>query len=166
MKITKDTLFAEVAEIVVYMTDESKERLKKAAERDFGGFYGLTLAQFNAACKNEFAEILPRFRTADFTVFDYGVILAFADFANGYVDMLAKYVIPQTSQEKQASAACAKVGWLEGLLIFSREYFGLKSFAEAEQATLGDLLIAKRDTYNKGMYQRAIIAQQTKGKKR
>jgi hypothetical protein len=53
------------------------------------------------------------------------------------------------------------VEWQEGMLVFVRAYFGLKSFGEAENVTIGDYLLAKKDEYNSTIFQRNMAKIQT-----
>ena len=50
----------------------------------------------------------------------------------------------------------------ESLLIFAQNFFGLKSFKEAEKITLGEIIIAKKADYNKSVFQRNQIKQYQK----
>ena len=61
-----------------------------------------------------------------------------------------------------AASVCYPVEFGESLLLFSREYFQLHSFKEASNINLADLLIAKKDAYNKAAFERAYTANITK----
>ena len=54
-----------------------------------------------------------------------------------------------------------KISWDEAILVFVRDYFGLHSFKDAERITMGEILIAKRATYNREKFQRKLAKIQT-----
>ena len=57
-------------------------------------------------------------------------------------------------KELAASKNCYPTEFAESMLIFSRSYFGLHSFKEATHITLGDFILAKKDSYNSTVFQK------------
>lgn len=126
-----------------------------------GGYYSMTLGQFGALLQGaEPLKVFARGTLEDLTVFEYYTIQGLADFIRGYVDNLVKFTVKPQADEPTAAVPMSAA---EGLLVFARNYFGLHSFAETEQLTLADILIAKKDTYNQVMAQRAYAAKLKKG---
>lgn len=42
------------------------------------------------------------------------------------------------------------------MLIFTRKYFGLQNFGDAEKITLLEYYLAKKDTYSDAIFQRSL----------
>ena len=80
----------------------------------------------------------------------------FEDFVNEFAEALKKLTIPQSPEEAQAAQGLIKVGWDESILVFAQQWFGLHSYKEAEQLTIGEILIAKRAQYNREKFQRQM----------
>lgn len=153
MRITKDTPFAAIASAEKYITKRSANALKKAAEDEFGSMYDLTFAQF-WACSNGDFSILGDLAMP--TVLQVYWKRRFEDFVNEFAEALKKLTIPQSPEEAQAAQGLIKVGWDESILVFAQQWFGLHSYKEAEQLTIGEILIAKRAQYNRDRFQRQM----------
>ena len=69
--------------------------------------------------------------------------------------------LPQTPEEKRAENGLLKTDWAESMLVFLQNFFGLRSFREAENITVGEILIAKRARFNEDMYRRNLARIQT-----
>lgn len=171
MRITTDTRYFTVAPVLRALTDEQLEELRERAPKVVlgdGGYNGITLGQLAVLTTRGAKGVFTKAENEqDVSVFEYYCAEGFAAWFEDYTKKLQRLQPPMTSEEKAAQAACMQVGMIEGLLIFAREYFGLHSFGEAEQVTLGDLLIAKKDAYNKAVYQREynrIITKPTRKK--
>ena len=76
--------------------------------------------------------------------------------------LLEQYQVPLTGKEQAAATGLPEYNETEGLLVFARNYFGLKSFTEAERVTLADVLLAKKDAYITAMYERNLNKQYRK----
>lgn len=153
MRITKDTPFAAIASVEKYITEKSADALKKAAEDEFGSMYDLTFGQF-WACSNGDFSILGDLAIP--TVLQVYWKKRFEDFVNEFADALKKLTLPQKPDEARASQGLVKISWDEGILVFVQQWFGLKSYKEAEQITMGEILIAKRAQYNRDKFQRQM----------
>ena len=66
-----------------------------------------------------------------------------------------------TADESKAGQGLLQVTWGEGILVFLQQWFGLKSYKEAEKITMGELLIAKRAQYNQDLFRRRLAQIQT-----
>lgn len=152
MRITDKTKFSTFAPVEKYLTANGVEELKQAAERQFGAMYDLTFAQFHACANGDFNDVLGEMK--DPTVLQVYWMKRFSDFIGEFANGLKRLTIKQTEDEKKASSGMLKVAWDEGLLVFIQSFFGLKSFKEAEQITVGEILIAKRASYNQDIFMR------------
>lgn len=150
------------------LKDGEEERLQQAAPVAVigaGGYYSLTIAQWHGITKQDLSVISDRLTDKTrCTVYDYYTIKGLSAFVDSYIKQLERFAVKPDAAETAAQRACYDVTATEGMLIFAREYFGLQSFAAAEQVTLGDFLLAKKDTYNKTMFQKAYTAQLNKRK--
>lgn len=161
MQVTENTKYSVFAPVEQYATPETIENLKQAAQKIYGDTWSLTIGQFaELSDGNGFYDILGD--TSDPTVLQVYWLKAFADFAKDFAKVLESVKIPQDAAELQAAESCKKVSMLEGMLVFARGYFGLHSFADAEQVTLADYVIARRDEYNKAIYSRKLADLRTK----
>lgn len=156
MRVTERTKYETFRSVEKYLTKEATEKLKKAAEESFGAMQDLTFAQFHACVNGNFADVLGN--TASPTVLQAYWAKRFADFVEEFAGALKKLTLQQTADEVQASQGLLKVNWDEGLLVFIQSYFGLRSFKEAEQITIGEIIIAKRAQYNQELYRRKLNA--------
>lgn len=150
--------YSKYADILTFVTDEShKELMAQAAKiRDP---YTLTLAEFFSCCDGDFGCVIKDM--INLTTGEALWLEMFQKFVDDFSKILEKLVVPQTPEQKQASANCLPVEWQEGMLVFVRAYFGLKSFGEAENVTIGDYLLAKKDEYNTAIFQRNMAKIQT-----
>ena len=81
---------------------------------------------------------------------------AFEAFIVEFSEALKKFTLKQTADEETASAACPPYLANEGLLVFVRQFFGLKNFTEAEKITLADVYLAKKSSYIAALYERRL----------
>ena len=78
-----------------------------------------------------------------------------------FTKALKGLTLAPTADEKKASDGLLEVTWGEGVLVFLQQWFGLKSYKEAEKITVGELLIAKRAQYNQDLFRRKLANIQT-----
>lgn len=164
MRVSKRTKYKNFIKIEPYLSAQSIEDLKKASEKACGNMYDLTFGQFYNCVNGDFSHVL---NEKEPTVFQIYWVKRFADFAPEFAKKLQALTLPPTEDEKRASSNLLKVDWSEAVLVFLRGFFGLSSFREAEQITIGELLIAKRAQYNQDKYTRELskIQRQKIGKK-
>lgn len=151
MKIDFSKPYSKYADVLRYITEESRNALLERAEQ-MQPMYEMTLADFFACCNGDFSKVV-----ADMDNPTTGEVLwieCFKQFLEDFSKIAQRFVIPQTAEQKQASANCLPVEWQEGMLVFVRKYFGLKSFADAENITIADWILAKKDEYNAAIFER------------
>lgn len=150
--------YSKYVDILPFVTDASRKELMEQAAK-IRDPYTLTLAEFFACADGDFECVIKD--VANLSTGEALWLDVFKAFMTDFGKILEKLVIPQTPEQKQASANCLPVEWQEGMLVFVRSYFGLKSFTEAENITIGDYLLAKKDEYNTAIFQRNMAKIQT-----
>lgn len=159
MLITPETKYSEIADAEKYLTSQSVEALKRAADKVYTSMYDLTFADFHACANGDFSDILGNM--TDPTVLQVYWCKRFADFVKEFANMWQEMQIQQTPEEKRAAKGLLKTDWAENVLVFLKDYFGLRSFKEAEKITVGEILIAKRARFNEETYRRNLARIQT-----
>lgn len=164
MRITDRTKYATIAPLEKYFTAQTVEALKTAAEAKYGGMYDLPFGTFWACQNGDFDHLGD---LANPTVLQIYWCKRFVEFQEEFAKQLQACTLPPTADETAANNGLLPVNFAEAMLVFMQSFFGLRSFKEAEQITLGELLIAKRAQYNRDKFQRNLAAIQRKkfGKK-
>lgn len=148
MQVTSDTLYTDFAKYEPYLTDEGRERILEAAKRQFGEYTEMNIEQFSDMVN--LTELEEKYNT----VFGVYWLNGFKDFIEGFSKTVSNFTLQPTPMEVSASSVCYDTTMLESMLVFSQQYFGLKSFAEAAKTTLGDYLIARKADYNSKAFER------------
>lgn len=154
MQITRETIYTdEFAALAPYLTAQTRSELVRAAQDIYGDFWGTTLDEFVALSEGQ----VPNFVNEDVpTVLQVYWMQGFKDFVQEYVLQLQRLQVPKSAQEQAAESGLIKVPMSEGLIVFTRNYFGLKSFEEAGKKTVLDYLIARRDVFNSAMFNKKL----------
>lgn len=166
MRISENTRYEDFKAFEGVITEESQKALEDAAERVYlgaDGFWGLTIEKFLSIQKHGIDVIGWK---NDGSVYSKYFIDALQKFIDAFTKSLENLTIQPTPQEQNASSGCLKVTFAEGMLTFVRSYFGLHSFREAEQITLADLILAKKDAYNEAVFNRNMAKQRKKAVKK
>lgn len=153
MNITKETLYYDFAEEEEFIDEETVQSIIEASKEVYGDYYDLTienLIDFTEEGTTAYDELMDE----KITVFRVYWFKGLSEFLKTYLNLLKNFVVKESPKESMASKACYPVEFGESLLIFAREYFNLHSFKEASQITLSDLLIAKKDAYNKAVFEK------------
>lgn len=154
MQITEATKYAEFEPVEKYVTKKTVQGLFESAEEKFGKMYDLEFGTFWQCSNDNFAEVLGDM--SEPTVLQVYWKKRFEKFVEEFAQQLKKLTIPQSPEEAQAAQGLIKVGWDESILVFAQQWFGLHSYKEAEQLTIGEILIAKRAQYNREKFQRKM----------
>ena len=158
MKVQNDTLWLVFSPCIPYLQPGEMDKIIEAAPHAVigaGGYYDLTIAQLAAIVNHNDTTCIVNKADEELTVYEYCTIKGLKEWFEKFVKQIKTLTIPATDQEQRASRACLEVSFVESLLLFARQYFGLHSFREAEQVTLGDVILAKKDAYNKEVFQKA-----------
>lgn len=144
-----------------FISDEEYDQAKDASGSDFNyDFWQLTLRDFNMILKGRLPDdILKLFEVEGISTAEFlKRSNAFEQFISTFCEIIEKLTIKETPEEKQASKGLPEFMNHEGMLVFVREYFGHKSFTEAEDTTLADFYLAKKDSYAKRVFERNMQA--------
>jgi len=153
MRITERTLYATIKPVEKYFRENMEAEIMRAAEGKFGGMYDLEFATFWACAGGDFSN-LGDMRNP--TVLQVYWVKRFNKFVEEITQALKGLTLNPTAEESKAGQGLLQVTWGESILIFLQQFFGLKSYKEAEKITIGELLIAKRAQYNKDLFQRKL----------
>lgn len=153
MRITERTLYATIKPVEKYFRENMEAEIMRAAEGKFGGMYDLEFATFWACAGGDFSN-LGDMRNP--TVLQVYWVKRFNKFVEEITQALKGLTLNPTADESKAGQGLLQVTWGESILIFLQQFFGLKSYKEAEKITIGELLIAKRAQYNKDLFQRKL----------
>jgi len=139
------------------MDEESSKRLHDDAIATYGDPWSLALKDFFALSKNDLSYIgVDVAHPFNATVRQFMWKKAFDECAKMVAAIVQKYQVPMSPEAKQASEQCEKMNFIESTLIFVRNYFGLHSFAEAENIPVSDYIVAKKDHFNNAMFKYAL----------
>lgn len=148
MKVTSNTLYADFAQYEDVLTEESKADLLRAAEEYYKPCHMLTLDEFWGLTAGNYELIgVKGTDESKITVLQYYWVQRFKSF----VEEFAKSCERLNMKDKDSDAiskGCVKMQPQENMLIFAREYFGLKSFKDAGLITIGEYILARKDRYN------------------
>ena len=153
MRITERTLYATIEPIEKYFRPKMADDIMRAAEGKFGGMYDLEFATFWACAGGDFSHLGDMKNP---TVLQVYWVKRFNKFVEEFTQAIKGLTVPPTTDEMKAGQGLLQLTWGEGILIFLQQFFGLKSYKEAEKITIGELLIAKRAQYNKDLFQRKL----------
>lgn len=157
MSIDPKDKFIKYFVLLENMDEESKNRLQEYAESVFGSPWELALKDFFALSEGNLSFIgLEESGYMSASVCQYVWMKDFREVVEQVTNILKRLQVPQSPEAQRASKNCLKMGFKEGVLVFVRKYFGLRSFSEAESVTLGDFIVAKKDEYNGAIFQHSM----------
>lgn len=168
MQITPKTKYLDFEPLEKYLADGEKHRIVEAAAKHYlgeGGFVNLTASQLIKLCGNDIS-CLDNLPIDVGTVYCVYFFQGMRDFVVEYISALQKLSVKQTPMEQRASNGCVTTSFGEALLVFIRDYFGFSSFAMAEQVTLDEVMLARRDHYNRVTFERNLAQQQIQKQKK
>lgn len=156
MRIDPQARYMPYLLLLEHADKESWSRLVQDAESVYGSPWALALRDFFALAGGDLSHIGTTKDSIDASVRQYVWYKEFKDCVESVTNLLNKLKVPQSTEAQMASGRCLKMTAQEAAFVFVRRYFGLKSFAEAENVTLADYIIAKKDAYNTSMFQYAM----------
>lgn len=155
MEIFCDTRYDDVKDALKFLKPGEEARLIDVAERHLlgdGGWWGITVGTFIKATRGDL-EDLHVTKDGQVTCYGYYLVKGFGAFVDEFI-RVARNLTPPASPSEPSSAGCYQIQIDEAMLVFCRRYFGLHSFREAEQITLAEWLIARRDEFNRVILER------------
>ena len=156
MRITSSTPYSQLQPYESILTAESVQELKAAAEAHFKSCYDLTIDEFFGVIGGNLSLLGDMSRPSVLQVY---WTKRFADFCEEFTRACERMTIKDPTQE-HLHEGCLKIEPQEAMLIFTREYFGLRSFFEAGERTIGEYLTARKDRYNEAVFRRNSEAEQ------
>lgn len=150
--------------LILQTADEaSKRRLEEDANSHYGNPWLLSIKDFFALTNNDLSHIgLTQDTVVNATVRQFVWIQEFREMCEQVVAILKRLQVPESADSRRAAEQCIDTTSLEAAIVFARRYFGLRSFTEAEEVTMSDFIIAKKDEYNRSIYQYSITEIQRK----
>lgn len=148
-----------------YGYDESivEQASKCAGDNIQMDLWQLTIKDFGMMMRGEVPQRLQRLFSPEARVVDFlRAKNAISKFTENFIEILKIYTLTQTADEIRAARGVPSYNENEGMLVFVRQYFGLRSFSEAEKVTLADFLLAKKDSYINATFQRNLLDVQKK----
>ena len=153
MKIDGNSRYEDFLTIEPLLSEGSRVALKARAVEIYGDPWGLTLADFIAITGNDLSRLGDM---SDPTILQMYWLQCFHEFVEQFQHILESLKMPMDATEEAAAASMKKVSMAEGMLVYARGYFGLHSFSDAEQITITEYVMARRDDYNKAIYNRRL----------
>jgi len=153
MRIDEKTPYALISELDKYdlLTEANKSEITEAAKKVFGSPWALSINELATLLSGDFSRLGDMTEPTILQVF---WAKAFKVFIEDFTKALENLTLPMDSDERRASEGLPPVSFVEGLLIFSKNYFRHHSFEQAGRTILSDILIAKKDTYRTQMQQK------------
>lgn len=145
MIVTEHTKYSDFEQYESVLTENSVRELKACAERFYKPCHTLTIDEF-WGCVNKDFELLGDLQNP--TVLQIYWLKRFADFAQEFTKS-CEMLNAGASDLENMQSGCVKLSPQESMLTFVREYFGLGSFEAAGMRTVGEYILARKDTYNK-----------------
>lgn len=124
----------------------------------FFDFWQMTIGDFSQMTENGLPEELKKIvEDKDVTVYEViEIINAAKKFVDDFSKAMANYKIEAEGDEITAASFCPDFKPIESMLIYTRKYFGLRNFEEAEKITLLEYYLAKKDSYSEAIFQRSL----------
>lgn len=165
MKLKLNDVYSE--HVDKYLSEKCKADITEAAKRVYGSFNGLSIGVWANCMSGNFERAIGGENgVIRGTWLQVYWIRAFADFAKSFPEKLANLSPKMDADEERAAENLLESTLVESVLVFARSYFGLRSFREAEQITLGEVLIAKKAVYNETVFRKRLAHIQMANAKR
>lgn len=152
-EINETTLYVEFIKVESLIDEETKQNIIKSSQKIYGEYYDMTLDRLLSLLEPD-CEEYERLNDPLITVFEVYWFLGFKEFFDSFLKLLQNFSIKESPDELAASRNCYPVEFSESVLIFTRSYFNSPSFKEAAKITIGEFLMAKKDAYNKAVFER------------
>lgn len=157
MQVTDTTKYGEIAAVAPYFEQSAILELKKAAEAKYGRTWGLTIGDFFSCTEGDWSCVgIDLAHLEELTALQYYWMEAFRDMAESLSKTLEALSVAPAPEAREASKMCRPMNLRDSVLVFCREYFGLHSFSAVYDLTIDDLLLAKKDNYNKAIFEKTM----------
>ena len=154
MKITDKTLYADLLYIEKYIPDAEREKLTQAAQQRYKEYYNLTIAEFFALLDKDYTLIEYFGNAEQLTALQYFFLQGLTAFTAELQTIFEKLTLKPSFDEQRNMQGVLPMTFSESIIVFVQDFFGLKSYSDAEKITLADVVLAKKVHYNRSLYQR------------
>ena len=153
LTITEKTKWNEVSPLL--SEEEIKKLQKKITALFHFDFYQLTIGDFSEMIEGKTPDKLDRLLVNEIvTVFEVIKLKnAIEKFVKDFSTELQSYEI---KSDPIATANLPQFNLIQSMLIFTRSYFGLHNFGDAEKITLLEFSLAKRHTYAQQIFEKNL----------
>ena len=159
MRITENTKYYEVAGLLQYLTPIDEIRLVFASENYYlgeSGWWGMRIGDFIKLLQGDLSIFgVDKDNAMDVPAFAHFIMKGFAIFMQDFCQTCKALDVPMTANEQRAQSKCLQMGVDEGILVFCRNYFSLPNFDAVADLPLSDYLLARKDSYNKTMFEKS-----------
>lgn len=153
-----------VKELDELLTGKSKTMIRDIALRSYGSFTDLTVGQWIRCSQGDYTCVIGDMTGSWLQVY---WLKYFVDEAERFPETLEHLSPKMDANEQRACDVLMQSTLVESVLVFARNYFQIPSFSAVEQLTIGEILIAKKASYNEIMYNKRVAkirAEQYKSK--
>ena len=154
MKITDKTLYADLLCIEKYIPDAEREKLIQASQQRYKEYYNLTISEFFALLDKDYTLIDYFGNSEQLTALQYFFMQGFTAFVAELQTIFEKLTLKPSFDEQRNMQGVLPMTFSESIIVFVQDFFGLKSYSDAEKITLADVVLAKKVHYNRSIYQR------------
>ena len=144
MTITSETKYRDFVPYEKVLEEGEVQHIKKAAEQFFKPCHTLTLNEFWGCLVGNF-ELLGDM--SDPSVLQVYWIKRFVDFAEEFTKTCERLNVKDVETEILQNG-CVPLSAQESTLVFVQEFFGLHSFMQAGEITIGEYILARKARFN------------------
>lgn len=154
MLITPATKYVDFVESEKFLKEGESKRIEELAETFFVSCWKLTIAQFAQCTKQNFKCILGDYDVLNPSVLEVYWLKRFGRFIEEFATAVSNLQVAADPEDADIMSQLPKTDIIESMLVFTRSYFNLQSFSDAEKMTLDEFILAKKDTFRNELYRR------------
>ena len=161
MRITEKTKFSDISTILAVfpeMLTELKEKIKENLPLETFDYFSMTIREFLELQESKMpSKIEKMLKNKKLTVFEYvKIINTFESGSEQLTKIIEATTVEQTKDEKNASAGLLNLSPEESILDFLRDYFNLHNYEEAQNLTLYEFVIARKNYFNRITFEKNL----------
>jgi len=160
-RITDKTKFKKISNLLIIFPEtltQLKEKITDILPASEFDYFSMTIGEFLDLQENKLPEKLEkRLKSKKLTVFEYVKILnTLEKGSESLINLLELTTIEQSNDEIKASSDLLKLTSEEVILDFLKDYFNLHSYEEAQNLTLYEFIIARKNYFNKVTFEKNL----------
>lgn len=161
MRITEKTKFSDISTLLSVfpeMLTELKEKMKENLPLDIFDYFSMTIKEFLELQESKMpSKIEKMLKNKKLTVFEYvKIINTFESGSEQLTKIIEATTVEQTKEEKSASEGLINLSPEESILDFLRDYFNLHNYEEAQNLTLYEFVIARKNYFNRITFEKNL----------